>query len=332
MHRRGALGWGKRHIVGRAGRRDHRSAPTAHGRREVGTLSVRAHGKINLELRLLGRRADGYHELRTVFQSLALCDELTFRLRRGPFALRTVGEVVPEDATNLVWRAAAALWRLAGRAGDPSGVGVTLRKRIPVQAGLGGGSSDAAATLVALNRLWRLRLPAAAVHEVAATLGADVPYFLVGGTALGLGRGDAIYPLVDAPPLHVVLLCGPQGVATGEAYRWYDQDAPEGAEPAGRARPAWPWWTGARVVVANDFEPVVGRRLPEVLAAKRALLDAGALAAALAGSGAAVFGLFATGAAAARAARKLQGTGSRVVVTRTIGRREFLRGLRGRWR
>lgn len=296
------------------------------------TLTVRAHGKINLDLRILGRRPDGYHELRTVFQTLALHDVLVFRPRPGPFVLRCRNVDLAADATNLVWRAAAAVWRAAGRPGEPAGVSITLTKRIPVGAGLGGGSSDAAATLLALNRLWRLGLPFAALYREAATLGADVPALLVGGTVLGLGRGDEVYPLIDAPPFFVVLLLDATRVATADAYRWWDEDRNETpARPVEKA-PLGPWWPGSAVAVTNDFEPVVGRRMPAVLAAKRALLDAGAAAAALAGSGSAVFGLFRTRSSATRAARVLQGAGGMVLVTRTIGRREFAAGQRGWWR
>jgi 4-diphosphocytidyl-2-C-methyl-D-erythritol kinase len=294
------------------------------------TLTVRAHAKINLELRLLGPRPDGYHEIRTVYQSLALHDVLVFRRRPGPFALRCRGAGLPADPTNLIWRAAAGLWRFAGRSGEPSGIAVALRKKIPVQAGLGGGSSDAAATLVALNRLWRLGLPAEALQRVAATLGADVPYFLVGGTALGLGRGDDLYPLVDAPRYSVVLVCFDSGVSTREAYRWYDEDTAGGSETLAGVGFSVVRWAGCRLVVTNAFEPVVGRRLPQVLAAKQALLDAGAVAATLAGSGSAVFGLFMTLAAARRAAAVARQTGCLALVTSTVRRGEFLRGQRGR--
>src|SRR5215208_6301021 len=134
-------------------------------------LVVRAHAKINLDLRIVGRRDDGYHDLRTIFQSLALHDQLVFQRRRGAFTIESADPDMPTDATNLVWRAAQALWSADGRAGPVRGLGVTIHKRIPSQAGLGGGSSDAAATLAALNRLWRVRLDAGDLARLAATLG-----------------------------------------------------------------------------------------------------------------------------------------------------------------
>ena len=153
-------------------------------------IRVRAHAKINLDLRVLGTRADGFHELRTVFQSIALHDTLTCVSRPGPFAIECEADGLPLGHTNLIWRAADRLWRALRRTGEARDVVVTLDKRIPQQAGLGGGSANAAAALVALSRLWRTEVRAEQLTDIAATLGADVPFFLAGGTALGLGRGD----------------------------------------------------------------------------------------------------------------------------------------------
>jgi 4-diphosphocytidyl-2-C-methyl-D-erythritol kinase len=122
------------------------------------TVSYPAFAKVNLDLRVLGVRADGYHDLRTIFQSLSLADLVTVRRRRGPFELRCDDPHLPTDRRNLVWKAASLLWRTGGLGrGEPRDLGITLQKRIPAEAGLGGGSADAAVTLVALNRLWKLR-------------------------------------------------------------------------------------------------------------------------------------------------------------------------------
>ena len=172
----------------------------------MSAVSVRAHAKINLDLRVLGRRPDGYHELRTVFQSLALHDTVSCEQRSGPFAIECDTAGVPLDRSNLVWRSAQALWRAVRRTGDVRDVVVRLTKKIPMQAGLGGGSADAAASLLALARLWKTSVRPAQLMDVAVTIGADVPFFLAGGTALGLGRGDEIYPLADLPRHWVVLL------------------------------------------------------------------------------------------------------------------------------
>ena len=135
---------------------------------------------------------------------------------------------MPLDASNLVWKAAAALWTALGRAGEIRDAVIQIDKKIPVEAGLGGGSADAAAALMALGRLWG-GAPMTLLREVGATIGADVPFFLSGGTALGLGRGEEIYPLVDLPPHYVVIVRPPFGVSTAEAYGWYDEDRADGS-------------------------------------------------------------------------------------------------------
>jgi 4-diphosphocytidyl-2-C-methyl-D-erythritol kinase len=141
-----------------------------------------------------------------------------------------------DDKRNLVWKAASLLHRVTtGRSSAPRDVLIDLRKRIPSEAGLGGGSSNAAMTLLALNKLWKLDLDLASLSRIGARLGADVPFFLDGGTALGLGRGDDIYPLSDMPPVHVVILRPGFGVSTADAYGWYDEESPPGGEAAGAA-------------------------------------------------------------------------------------------------
>lgn len=283
---------------------------------------ARAHAKVNLDLRVLGSRADGYHELRTVFQTIDLHDILTAQEKPGPFTLKCRTPGVPLDGRNLAWRAAAALWRAIGRAGDPCDTVITIEKHIPLEAGLGGGSADAAAALHVLARLWG-GAPMSLLREVASGIGSDVPFFLSGGTALGLGRGEEIYPLVDLPRHFVVVVRPPFGVSTAEAYGWYDEDRAAGVrDPRGDLQilPV-PWPTRAAQMV-NDLEPPVLRRHPEIGAIKAALREAGAVASAMSGSGSAVFGLFRTRPAAARAAQALSRSGSTAVLSRTISRAE----------
>ena len=185
---------------------------------------------------MLGTRPDGYHDLKTVFQSLSLFDNVTVTARRGPLAVTCDEPDIPTDQRNLVWKAASLLHRVAtGKASAPRDVTIDLRKRVPSEAGLGGGSANAAMTLLALNKLWKLDLDLATLTRIGARLGADVPYFLVGGTALGLGRGDDIYPLADMPPVHVVILRPGFGVATSDAYQWFDEELRR-RERAGAAR------------------------------------------------------------------------------------------------
>jgi len=294
----------------------------------MAAITLPAFAKINLDLRILGTRADGYHDLRTIFQSLELCDTVTVRARRGPLAIRCDDAAVPTDRRNLVWQAASNLHRLAaGKAGDVTGLEIDLRKRIPSAAGLGGGSANAAVTLLALNQLWKLDLDLATLSRFAARIGADVPFFLAGGTALGLGRGDDIYPLEDLPKVHVVILRPGFGVATEDAYAWYDAERRPRREPARRpAPPGWPAWAAT---IRNDLEPPVIRHHPAIARIRQSLLDAGAAVAAMSGSGSAVFGLFERADAARRTARGLARPGWLAVCTRTLTRREYARRVSG---
>jgi 4-diphosphocytidyl-2-C-methyl-D-erythritol kinase len=287
-------------------------------------VQVRAHAKINLDLRVLGARADGYHELRTVFQTLALHDTLDCVARDGPFELECDTAGVPLDRSNLIWQAGDALWRAIGRDGPATDALVRVQKRIPVQGGLGGGSADAAAALLGLARIWRAPVGLDQLVDVAATLGADVAFFLSGGTALGLGRGDEIYPLVDLPRHWVVLLVPGFGVSSADAYRWYDAERTldRATQPPEAQHVPGPWPSRAARMI-NDLEPPIARRHPEIAAMKGALRQAGALAAAMSGSGSTVFGLFQRRAEAVSAVRCLDSTPWRVLLTESIGRAAY---------
>jgi 4-diphosphocytidyl-2-C-methyl-D-erythritol kinase len=273
-----------------------------------------AFAKINLDLRVLGLRPDGYHELRTTFQSIALADALTFTPIPGPFRIVCDDPDCPADSRNLVWRAAELLWRAARRTGAPRDVVVTIAKRIPIQGGLGGGSSDAAAALTALASLWRTRLTRARLRGLASAIGADVPYFLEGGTALGRARGDRLSRLHDIPRAWVVLVVPRFGVSTAEAFGWWDTQE-------GRSRRSN---RDGQVGISNDLQRVISRRHPVVSRLVVALERRGAFQASLSGSGSAVFGLFRRRAHAERAARALRRTGPRrlVLLTRTLSWQE----------
>jgi len=286
-------------------------------------VRVNAFAKINLALQVLGARRDGYHELRTTFQTVALHDTLIFSAVRGPFEMVCDDPACPVDRSNLVWRAAERLWRAAGRRGAPDGVRVRLAKRIPLQAGLGGGSSDAAAALRALAKLWRVTPGLDRLRRIAVQLGADVPFFLEGGTVLGLNRGDLLRPLADCPASWVVLVLPNFGVSAKDAYGWWDAagrpafriDAPLGPEIGRRA--------GRVALCGNDLEGPVAARHPDISRVVAALRRGGAHHAAMSGSGSAIFGLFDDKTAAEAAARMLGRPPRRALVTRTLSRTRY---------
>ena len=252
------------------------------------TLSLTAAGKVNLALEVLGKRADGYHELATVMQTIDLADRLVLE-DADDLTLTTTSPEVPADGGNLALRAAAAL-REAAKV--DRGVRVRLDKRIPVAAGLGGGSSDAAAVLLGLNRLWALRWPLARLAEVAVTLGMDVPFFLRGGVAMGTGRGEVLAPL-SGGPMALVLVNPGEALSTAAVYgrvtpAMYSDGkrARTMAEALGTRRPS-------RVAASlyNGLEAAASGVRPDLVRMRAALLAAGALGAAMSGSGPTVFGI-----------------------------------------
>jgi 4-diphosphocytidyl-2-C-methyl-D-erythritol kinase len=282
-----------------------------------------AFAKVNLQLRVLGSRPDGYHELRTIFQTISLHDTLTlWPARRGEIRLQSDERSLPTGPENLVYRAIAAIRLELGVSG---GIEAELEKRIPVGRGLGGGSSDAAAALVGMLRLTGRKVPLGRLVEMAARLGADVPFFLFGGRALGVNRGDEIYPLPDLPRRSIVVV-SPRDIAvsTRDAYGWLS------AELTNRAQPPNMWgfcalcWS-RQGQVSNDFESPVFGRHPRLEEIRDGLLERGAAEAALAGSGSAVFGVFRSPAQARRAARVFPEDS--VFVAETLSRERYCRAF-----
>ena len=247
-----------------------------------------AAAKINLVLEVLGKRADGYHEIATVLQAVELSDRLVIE-DAEVLELRATAPDVPTDGTNLVLRAARALGEASGMT---RGARITLDKRIPVAAGLGGGSTDAAATLVGLNRLWGLRWPAARLAEVAVTLGMDVPFFLRGGVAVGTGRGEKLEP-VAGTALALVLVNPGVGASTAAIYGGVTPAMYSDGGGVHRMLAALRSRRPARVAasLANALERVAAPQHPQVRRMEAALLAAGALGAAMSGSGPTVFGV-----------------------------------------
>ena len=256
------------------------------------TARVPAYAKLNLGLRVLYKRPDGYHEIRTVFQTISLADRLDISLTPAR-KTRIVIEGTPEIPDNLVERAAHLALEALRIQGD---VLFHLKKNIPTGAGLGGGSSDAAAVLLALPVLAGKALPADRLHAIAIQLGSDVPFFLHGGTALGLGRGEELYPLPDLPATRGLLVTPAIHSSTAEAYR--DLSARLTSIPLQNKlnsfqREIWRGAAGGGVSIdENDFEEVVFARHRGLKQIKEQLLRFGAKPAAMTGSGSAIFGIF----------------------------------------
>jgi 4-diphosphocytidyl-2-C-methyl-D-erythritol kinase len=289
-------------------------------------IRIPAFAKVNLRLDILGKRPDNYHELRTIFQTISLHDELRLRASQAPGICLTIqgNESLSLEPVrkNLVYAAVDALRQ---ELGIRSGVEIDLRKKIPARRGLGGGSSDAAVALLGYLRLTRRTIPAPRLTEIAASLGAGVPFFLFGGRALGIGHGDEIYPLPDIPKL-ALLVVSPRDihVPTPDAYRWLKAPALTKNRATSKL---WKFcalcWSAQGSGLSNDFEMPVFRRHPRLAQIKRALLQRGAAEASLAGSGSAVFGVFPSPALARRAAVGFQD--EHTFVCETISRDRYLR-------
>ncbi len=291
-------------------------------------IRVPACAKVNLRLQILGKREDDFHELRTIFQTISLHDEIRLRLSRKPgISLSVQGNqslAGEPRQRNLVYRAVEAVRRETKKT---PGVEIELWKAIPAGRGLGGGSSDAAAAMLGYLRLTRQQLPLAKLVELAAGLGADVPFFLFGGRALGVNKGDEIYPLPDIAQ-QALLVISPRNihVPTPDAYRWLN--APRLTNSAANPK-LWGFcalcWSAPGGGLSNDFESAVFRRHPRLGRIKRELLRRGATEALLAGSGSAVFGVFPSPAKARRAAVGFPD--DETFVCETISRERYAQGL-----
>ena len=297
------------------------------------SLILQPSAKINLTLHVGPKRDDGYHDVRTLLQSISLHDTLTFSTRRGPFALACRAPGVPSDRSNLVWRAAEVLWAALGRTGDPRDAHIKLEKAIPSQAGLGGGSADAAAALVGLNKLWGGRFSRRVLMRLGAQLGSDVPFFFQGGTALGIGRGEELYPVDDVERMGVVIIKPSFGVSTGDAYGWLDADRSPTARTSdpefmdlSRSDSVEVGWPSGPLALSNDLMGPVARRHPAVFEIVSACLSLGTIGAQMTGSGSAVFALFPES-VAPKAARQLKRPDWLVLVARTESRREAARRM-----
>jgi 4-diphosphocytidyl-2-C-methyl-D-erythritol kinase len=295
-------------------------------------LRVPSFAKINLGLEVLGTRQDGYHELRTIFQTIDLHDDVELRPGGGDVSVVCDHPGVPAGPENLAAQAATELRRYAKR---KDGVRIRITKRIPVAGGLGGGSSNAAAVLLGLDRIWRLGLGPAGLHPLARRLGADVPFFLMGGTALGLGRGDEVYPLWRQLRAHVVVADPGRPLSTAAVFRRLDRSLTprenshtifrfisRDLEGEGLAFP----------ILANDLEKAALEEAPDLADQVRRirgiLVQEGAVSASLSGSGSSFFGLFDDPKRARGACAALVAEGVAAFRGRTLSLEQY----RGAWR
>lgn len=291
------------------------------------SLRISSFAKINLALSVLGRRTDGYHEIQTVFQTVDLGDGIEFRPSPQIEVLcENLPEIRQED--NLVWKAAGLL---ASAGGTEQGASITIHKTIPAGAGLGGGSSNAAAALLGLRRFWNLPLSDSELCALAESLGSDVPFFLHGGTALGEGRGEKIRQLPDFPPRHLVIIFPGIPVSTAEAYRSLNLGLTSCLEDLriqhfiGQGQADATSLTG----IFNDFEASILTAYPAIAEAKIFLEKRGATATLLSGSGSSVFGFFSDEESAFAASREAAREIWRVFPAKTLSRAEYLHKMFG---
>ncbi len=284
-------------------------------------IQIKSYAKVNWTLDVLFKREDGYHELRTVYQTVSLHDELRVSETNSDIEIVCNDPEVPCDETNLAFKAALLLGEATGTS---KGARIEIEKRIPVAAGLGGGSSNAAVTLLALVKLWRLEIGQHEIARIAAALGSDVPFFLIGGTAMGVGRGEQVHPVEQVSCEHLLLVNPGFAVSTRDAYEGYSRLTRP--EPASIMPFTLPTANGVRelpLAARNDLEEVVLASYPEIAEVKRRLIAAGAGHAVMSGSGATVFGVFDNSQVTERAESEMRALGYWTERVRTVDQQEY---------
>jgi 4-diphosphocytidyl-2C-methyl-D-erythritol kinase len=294
----------------------------------VKRIYLESFAKVNRSLRVLGKRLDGYHEIDTIFQTVDLSDRIDFlegEETSGMVTLTIEGADLAADSSNLILRAARAL---ASRTGTKRSARIHISKKIPIGGGLGGGSSNAAATLLGLSALWSLPLSDGDLQPIAATLGSDVPFFLLGGLARGTGRGEILEPLPDGPEEWLVLVFPPFSLSTAVVYGALA--APALTDPAAATNLRGSDSGGGPD--RNDLEPAAESLRGELRSFRAALSDSGATSVRMSGSGSTVFGVFGDEESARRAAERLAGlrketeeTKTTMKIVKTVSRAAFAR-------
>jgi 4-diphosphocytidyl-2-C-methyl-D-erythritol kinase len=282
-------------------------------------MKLLSYGKINLGLRVLGKRPDGYHEIETILQTVDLHDDIDFQPADDGIQVFCSHRLVPEDETNLAWKSAQLL---KSSYGVQKGLRITLEKTIPVGSGMGGGSSNAAATLRGAARVWGLSLSEDEFFPLAVRIGSDVPFFLKGGTALATGRGQDLDFFEPAWGEETFIIIYPHiEVSSAWAYKSIKLDLTKTGKYV-NLKSLFEKGTfsqsGPMAFMANDLEEGVNSRYPVIGKAKETLLSQGAIAAAMTGSGSAVYGLFVTREEARKAAHRIDQPGWGVFLTKPI--------------
>jgi 4-diphosphocytidyl-2-C-methyl-D-erythritol kinase len=323
-------------------------------------ITLRSFAKINVGLKIGRARSDGFHELRTIYQTIALHDVIRVEVQPGSgIEIRCNHPRVPLNQSNTCYKIAHRVLKIAK---VNAKIVIEIDKRLPVQGGLGAGSSNAAATLAGLERALKKAIPAEDKMRIAAEIGSDIPLFLMGGTVLGVGHGEEVYPLPDLPQMHLVVVTPPIGVATPRAFAQWDDlvtrktelTSPLAAGTIDRfSQAVYAWLSGSvfsqalsasgpasgvpamggdraetplldlvRAGIENDFERVVFPEYPDLREVKRVLEREGARYAALSGSGSTLYGVFGSGEEAQGAAARMIASGHAAVATTTLNRSE----------
>ena len=285
------------------------------------SLQLKSYAKINWTLDVLCKRDDGFHELRTIYQTVSLHDQLQITATIGAIEVVCDDPRVPCDETNLAFKAAQSLREATGTS---KGAQIEIEKRIPVAAGLGGGSSNAAVTLLALLRVWQVEIDELELIRIAASLGSDVPFFLIGGTALGVGHGEEVYPIEQVHCEHLLLVNPGFAVSTRDAYEKLSRlTSSEAASIIPFTLLAAKGISGLPLVARNDLEEPVLAAYPEIAEVKRRLMSLGARHALMSGSGATVFGVFDNSEMAGQAESELRAFGYWAERVHTVDRQEY---------